>query len=754
MKQSNDFAFDMLDLDANPGKRLNFAARDARVSSGNGEIYLDIPFSPCRHEGVFKLSDEAPSIRRFTLRSYGPSVLRLFARFGAADIEESSVMLDESSPLARTPLSLRSDGKGIFEAFDAAGNRRMRLSTVPHELRFWSDLQPPAYPMVQLTLYPDGTVPVEFMSYDQFFPGKFESVSLGYTSTAGAVGETLFSLHAGANERFYGTGERFAALNLSGRTVTLENTDSMGTDSRKAYKNIPFYVSSAGYGLFIHSSNHIRLSFADISIRAVQGLIEDDRLDLFFIGGGVPERVIYNYRTLTGFSPELPLWSYGMWMSRMTYVSAAEVEGITKRLRDEDYPCDVIHLDTGYFETDWVCEWSFSKERFPEPARFMKRLRDDGFYVSVWQTPNIGKGNKLYDEAVANAYIPTKKSGAGLKSLSDFSGQDFGGQIDFSSPKAVAWYKGLVRRLLDLGVLCIKTDFGEKIDMTVEYETMDAQTLQNRYALLYQKAAFEATSEYSDHPFIWGRSSWAGGQRYPLHWGGDTASSWDGLAASLRGGLEFGLSGFTYWSHDIPGFHTLPDFMNSPLSDVVYVRWTQFGVFSSHMRYHGSCPREPWEVPRVAPIVRKWLRLRYALIPYIAREGAECGRTGRAMISPLFIDYPSDGTAWAIEDQYLFGRDMLVAPVMNDEGRRDVYLPGGEWVDFFGGRKISGGRWVGERTYPLEEMPVFVKFGAEISVYPERVSCTDKMDLSKVVTVKFDDSYRGISAGIFGELLS
>ncbi|MDY0288128.1 MAG: glycoside hydrolase family 31 protein [Sphaerochaeta sp.] len=749
MKQANDFAHDMIDLDVNPHQLLYLAARDVfPVQNADGTISLTIYFQPMRHSGTFMPLEEAELPRKavqFNLTAYGDEVLRLSGAFADTPIEQDSIMLDLDPSMQKNDLSLTELEVGRFAVNGSDGKMRARISTVNPPMKYWSGLQRPADPMIQIELFPDGDEnrPITLMSYDHFFPGKLESVSLGFLTQGNCVTGTLFSLHARPNEHFYGTGERFGRLDLAGKTVTLENTDGLGTASRKAYKNVPFFFSSGGYGLFIHSSAQMRLSFADISNRAVQGLIEEDRLDLFFIGGKKPEPILSNYRRLTGASPDLPLWSYGMWMSRMSYFSATEVRQIADRLREEHFPCDVIHLDTGYFTTDWVCDWKFSPQRFPDPKKFIDDLKKKGFRISVWQTPNIGKENPLYEEAVENGYLPTLQARNDFDTMSDFSGQDFGGQIDFTDPEASEWYKGKLQGLFDLGVACIKTDFGEKIVQNATFKNMPKELLYNLYSLLYQKAAFEATGANSDKPFIWGRSTWAGGQRYPLHWGGDTSTTWDGMAATLRGGLQFGLSGYTFWSHDIPGFHGLPEFMNSWPSETLYLRWTQFGVFTSHMRYHGTSPREPWEYPGCADLVRSWLRMRYALIPYILQEAAFCTNdtiTGRPMVAPMLLDYPEDPTVWSIDDQYLFGRDLLVAPIMGDSGLRDVYLPTGTWVDLYSGRMFTGGAWLLEAHYPLAAIPVFVRANTRLPYYPLLVDSTAQMDLEKVRFIQFPPS--------------
>lgn len=357
--------------------------------------------------------------------------------------------------------------------------------------------------------------------------------------------------------------------------------------------------------------------------------------------------------------------------------------------------------------------------------------------------PYVAEGAEQIDEARKNNYIgPLKKKQQ--SEGSNFSALDYAGTIDFTYPEATKWYQGLLKNLLDMGVTCIKADFGENIHMDATYHSMKPEKLNNLYALLYQKAAYDITKQVTGNGIIWARAAWAGCQRYPLHWGGDSASTWDGLAGSLKGGLHFGLSGFAFWSHDVPGFHSLPNFMNSPLDKNVYVRWTQFGVFSSHMRYHGTREREPWCYPDIAPIIKKWWKLRYKLIPYIWQQSEKAVSSGYPLLRALVFNHPDDRTCWHIDDEYYFGDEFLVAPVMNDEGRRDVYLPEGEWVNFFTGEHLDGGRWIKNMQVPLDEMPVFVRPDAEIAIYPDDVDCTDDMELSKTITLKIDKNFKGI----------
>lgn len=279
--------------------------------------------------------------------------------------------------------------------------------------------------------------------------------------------------------------------------------------------------------------------------------------------------------------------------------------------------------------------------------------------------------------------------------------------------------------------------------MDALYKGMRPELLNNLYALLYQKAAYEITKDVTGDGIVWARSAWAGCQRYPLHWGGDSCSSWDGMAGSLKGGLHFGLSGFAFWSHDVPGFHTLPNFMNSVVADDVYMRWTQFGVFSSHIRYHGTNKREPWHYPAIAPIIKMVEITLYTYTLYYSTKPESYLKRSTSLASSDF-HHPEDKLCWHIDDEYYFGNDFLVAPVMNSENRRDVYLPEGQWVNFFTGEVLEGGRWLKDLDVPLDEMPVYVRQGATIPVYPDEVECTDEMDLSKSVELHIDNHFKGI----------
>lgn len=737
--------FDFLDFDVDlkRDESLWKAYSPVAVEERDGDICVSVPFQKQVLDNDMAADTTVPQeVYTLVIRQYGPKITRLFMGFGEERMTDESEMLQYSSRIVRMPLHAEfTDGQWIIST--AGGVRRAVINMREPVLDRWSSLQPDPQETLDIRLFPDGKREVRLAAYDHFSPPRYDALPLAFCKRDGQKERATLSFECKADECFAGTGERFAKMDLSGQTFLLKNQDGQGVNNRRTYKNIPFYVSSRMYGTFYHTCSHGKLSLAGHSTRSVQFLSEQAMIDAFVIGGDSFEEIIRGYRDLTGYPSMPPLWSFGVWMSRMTYFSADEVNGICDRLREEHYPCDVIHLDTGWFKTDWLCEWKFNEERFPDPEAFIHGLKDKGFRVSLWQLPYVAEDAEQIDEARANDYIGplTKKQAS---EGSNFSALDYAGTIDFTNPEATAWYKGLLKRLLDMGVVCIKTDFGENIHMDAIYKGMKPELLNNLYALLYQKAAYEITKDVTGDGIVWARAAWAGCQRYPLHWGGDSCSSWDGMAGSLKGGLHFGLSGFAFWSHDVPGFHTLPNFMNSVVDDDVYIRWTQFGVFSSHIRYHGTNKREPWHYPNIAPLVKKWWKLRYALIPYILQESRKATESGSTLVQALVFHHPEDKTCWHIDDEYYFGDSFLVAPVMNSDNRRDVYLPEGSWVNFFTGERIEGGRWLKDIEVPLEEMPVYVREGSVIPVYPDAVDCTDDMDMGKVRDIVIDKTFEGI----------
>ena len=756
MKQTNYHLFDFMDFDPTlqQDESLWKAYAPTKIVERDGDIIITIPYQKQRHQEDMEPDTDTPQqTYDLIIRAYEPNIIRLFTTMTDDEMTNHDDMLQMAQTVKRQPLRLH--GSVCCDIVAANGKKVATINLEAPRLDHWSDLLPAPQPAPFITFYPDGdTAKPVALSDDHFSPPRYDALPLGFCSVccdpvaAPKYERATISFRCDADEHFVGTGERFRKMDLSGQTFQLKNQDGQGVNNRRCYKNIPFYLSSRMYGVFYHTSDYCKLSLADHSARSVQFMCDRATLDVFLLGGQNPEEILRGYRMLTGFPTMPPLWSFGIWMSRMTYFSADEVEDICHHLREEHYPCDVIHLDTGWFRTDWLCEWKFNPERFPDPKAFISRLKEQGFKVSLWQLPYIAQGAEQLEEAKQNKYIsqPTREEDTSTGGASNFSALDYAGTIDFTYPKATDWYKyTLLKPLLDMGVKCIKTDFGENIHMDHQYHASTPERLNNIYALLYQKAAYEVTREITGDGIIWARAGWAGCQRYPLHWGGDSESSWAGMAGSLKGGLHLGLSGFAFWSHDVPGFHSTPDFMNSPIDEQVYVRWTQFGVFTSHMRYHGTCKREPWHYPEIAPIVKRWWKLRYRLLPYIVEQSELACQSGLPLVQALLFHHPHDRQVWHIDDEYYFGNELLICPVMNADNRRDIYLPEGTWVNLFTGERLEGGRWYYQVEVPLDQMPVFVRPDAVIKMYPHDVDSTDDMNLSLSIDITITNNFKGIT---------
>jgi len=506
---------------------------------------------------------------------------------------------------------------------------------------------------------------------DPVLPFSFIRRASDYSRSVGAV----FSLAPG--EKLFGGGESFTALDKRGQKLVLWANDANGVESGRMYKPIPFFMSSRGYGMFVHTSAPATFDFGASYSLANTLMLGDDELDLF-VFLGQPKDILNEYTNLTGKAQMPPLWSFGLWMSRITYSSEEEVRAVAAKLRENRVPADVIHLDTGWFETDWRCDYKFSTTRFKDPAKMIADLKQQGFHISLWQLPYFVPQNSLFPEIVSKGLAV--KDAKGNLPYED-------AVLDFTNPATVAWYQNKIAGLLKMGAGAIKVDFGEAAPLTGIYANGRSGFYEhNLYPLRYNQAVAEITKKTTGENIIWARSAWAGSQRYPLHWGGDAGNTDSSMAATLRGGLSLGLSGFTFWSHDIGGFTQRPP-------EDLYRRWAAFGLLTSHSRCHGAPPREPWEYgAQFLEYFRKADELRYRLMPYIYAQAKDSSDRGLPMLRALFIEYPDDPGAWLVDDEYLFGSDLLVAPLMETgQIARDVYLPKGQWIDYQSGKVYQGG---------------------------------------------------------------
>ncbi len=516
-------------------------------------------------------------------------------------------------------------------------------------------------------------------------------------------------------ERIYGCGESFTSLNKVGQKVHLSVTDPQGPETDGQYKPVPFFFSNRGYGVFMHTSAPVTCDFGASYIGADRLFMADEQMD-FFIFFGAPKDILNEYTDITGKSPMLPLWSFGTWMSRITYFSQQEGLEIARQLRAHKIPSDVIHFDTGWFGVDWQCDYQFAKDRFEDPVKMLKQLSKDGFHTCLWQLPYFTPKNRFFPEIIEK----------GLHVVNAMGGMPVEDAIlDFSNPETVSWYQQKIEGLMKQGVSTIKCDFGEAAPYNGFYHSGKGGLYEhNLYPLRYNKALWEVVER--NHPgegIIWARSAWAGSQRYALHWGGDAATTNTGLQGDLRGGLSFGLSGFSFWSHDMGGFVTA-----SP--EDIYRRWLPFGFLSSHTRAHGAPPTEPWLISEsFTDAFRACAEMKYKLMPYVYAQAKDCSERGLPMVRALLIEFPEDKGAWLVEDEYMFGSQILVAPLMESGNGRDVYLPKGKWIDYQTGKVYEGGY----QTIEAGEIPaiILVRDGSLIPHVP-LAQRTDEIDWNKI----------------------
>ena len=525
------------------------------------------------------------------------------------------------------------------------------------------------------------------------------------------IGVECFDLDP--HEAIYGLGKQFTRLNKVGQTIDLIMNEAYGVISPRSYKNIPFFLSTKGYGVFFNHSSLMTYWVGSMSATDIQVAVEDNFLDYYVITGDIKE-ILSQYTDITGKGVVPPKWTFGYWQSKISYKSAEETLEIAKKLREAEIPCDVIHLDTHWFKKDWYCDLEFDKERFSDPKKYFDDLKKLGFKVSLWQLPYIPEGSQFFEELKAVDGFVKTKNGEIYDVVRCYTPGFEGivGCIDFSNPKAISVYQKWIRRLLKLGAKVIKTDFGEDAPLDgVYHDATPGHQMHNLYPLLYNKVFAEVTKEITGSICVWSRSAWAGNQRYPVHWGGDSSVNWENMIPQLEGGLSFGLSGFQFWSQDIGGF------LGNTKSDLL-IRWMQMGLFHSHSRIHGLGKRELYRFPpEVARICRNYIQLRYRLIPYIYGSAFDCVEKSLPMTRALVTEYQNDPNTWNIGNEYMFGDFLLVAPITDKTNKRAIYLPEGIWTDWWTGKRIQGGRWI-NIDVDIETLPLYIREGGIIPMGP------------------------------------
>jgi alpha-D-xyloside xylohydrolase len=639
-----------------------------------------------------------------------PAALRL--DFETDEILRLRYAASETVPTNGTPMVVgRFGGPSRFEVSEAEGTVEMETAA----LRVVVEREPlriVVYDGAGRTVWSTRPVDIEPMrrSERQWDPAQERwlflhryAYPLGLAPDGGSL-QAFASFDLRHDERVYGFGEGYGPLDKRGSRQRLWLQEAFSNSAPAAYKQAPFYLSSRGYGMFVNTSNALNFRVGELEHTALSVTVEDaDFLDLYFVYGPSVKEILPRYAQITGRPAVPPKWTFGLWMGRITYERQEEVEEVAKALRERRIPCDVLHLDTGWFERESVCDLKFGRERFPDPAGMLEKLRRAGLRASLWQWPNMVVDSEMFAEGREGGYLAKRENGAAY--LETGYNED-AGFIDYSNPEAVEWVKGKFRDLFGMGVAAIKTDFGEGAPPDAFYHGVPGEAMHNLYPLLYNRAVFEVTEEFAGEGrgVVWSRSAWSGSQRYPVHWSGDGIARFEDLACVLRAALSFGLTGFPFYSHDIGGFVGVP-------SPELYVRWAQLGLFSSHARCHGAPPREPWAYGEEAEaIFRFYDELRYRLLPYIYTEAVECARSCLPMVRPLFLEFGEDPTTRAVEDQYLFGRNLLVAPILDESDRRLLYLPAGRWIDYWTKEVLEGGCWI-EREAPLDVLPLYVRGG-------------------------------------------
>jgi alpha-D-xyloside xylohydrolase len=515
-------------------------------------------------------------------------------------------------------------------------------------------------------------------------------------------------LPVGAN--VYGLGERFTPFVKNGQVVDTWNQDG-GTASEQAYKSLPFFVTDAGYGVLVNSPARVSFEVASEVVSTVQFSVPGERLEYLVIYGPTPAEILRRYTALTGRPALPPRWSFGLWLSTsfLTDYDEPTAMGLADGMAERDIPLSVLHFDCYWMKPLQWCDFEWDRDAFPDPEGMLARLGERGLRRSAWINPYIGQRSPLFAEAARAGYLVRRPDGRVWQWDMWVAGM---GLVDFTNPAAREWFAGKVRGLLESGVDAVKTDFGERIPTDVAwFDGSDPERMHNYYTYLYNRTVFAAVEAHrgAGEAVLFARSATVGGQRFPVHWGGDCESTYASMAESLRGGLSLGLGGFGFWSHDIGGFEGTP-----PAG--LFKRWVAFGLLSSHSRLHGSSShRVPWAFGEEAvEVTRAFARLKNSLMPYLWAAAVQAHAEGIPIMRAMVLAFPEDRTCAYLDRQYMLGRDLLVAPVFSDDGDVEVYVPAGEWTSYWDGSRVTGPGWVRQR-HGFGSLPLLVRPGAVLA---------------------------------------
>lgn len=636
---------------------------------------------------------------------------------------------------------------GSLDTRTVCGPSKMQVSAGRSELTLSSS----ATQSVALTLSYRGK-PLLASITDEHFRGMAKPAeasriaAFGLTNTAAVAAFALDS-----DTPVYGLGEKGAALNKRGQLIASRVEDALGVNTDLSYKNTPFswaITPNGCWGILAHTTVDVMhgVGYAQWSNRSHVIVAAEPELDLFLIAADTPADVIARYHHLTGKPENVPLWSLGAWVSRAYYRDEADIMATANEVRERRFPADVITFDgRAWQDTPTRFHFNFDPSRYPDPKRVIDQLKALDYKICCWEYPLVSINHPEYRNYLQQGYFLKRSDGSELVFEWDTGKKTtpFGptltplppsGLVDFTNPAAYAWWRDSHRALWAVGVDTIKSDFGEQVPADALAHNGDTGLrVHNVNSHLYNRCVYEASREaYGDEACVWGRAGWIGSQRHPLQWGGDPQSDWEGLAASLRAGMNHGHSGSPFHATDVGGFYgaTQPE-------PALYLRWVQAAIFASHFRIHGIGPREPWafgaEVERIA---REFFEVRYKLLPYLRGACDLAVKTGLPVMRSMALTHPDDRVARAFETQFYCGPHLLVLPVLNRDGDVEGYLPehDGGWYDLWSGMHVDGGEVV-SLNYDLERIPVFVRAGVALPIGPVVQSTRPLEGLTPVVAV-------------------
>lgn len=512
-------------------------------------------------------------------------------------------------------------------------------------------------------------------------------------------------LSLSVGECVYGLGERFTAFVKNGQVVDTWNEDG-GTASQIAYKSIPFYMTNRGYGVFVDSSDNVSFEVASEKVEYVGFSVPGEKLGYYFFYGPTPKKILNNYTALTGRPALPPAWSFGLWLSTSftTNYDEETTSSFINGMFERDIPLSVFHFDCYWMKAFHWCDFEWDKDCFPDIDGTIQRYHDKGLKICAWINPYIAQGTAFFREGMEKGYLLKRADGKGVWQTDNW--QAGMGLVDFTNPDATKWYTDKLRTILHNGVDCFKTDFGERIPVNVTYfDGSDPHAMHNYYTYLYNKAVFNLLKEEKGEKeaVLFARSATAGGQQFPVHWGGDCFANYPSMAETVRGGLSFAMSGFSFWSHDISGFE-------STATPDLYKRWATFGLLSTHSRLHGSGSyRVPWLFDdESCDVVAYFTKLKCRMMPYLYAKAIEAHEEGTPVMRPMVFEFTNDPGTNYLDSQYMLGESLMVAPILNAEGTSDFYLPRGTWTHLLNGNVVEGGTWNRE-THDYFSLPLYVR---------------------------------------------